>query len=37
MASDSGVYTCQAMISVDLTDMFTSDSDSQVTLTREYT
>ena len=35
MASDSGIYTCRAEITVDGTDMFTSDADSQVTLTGE--
>ena len=35
MASDSGIYTCQAVITVDGTDMFTSDDTSIVVLTGE--
>ena len=35
VASDSGIYTCRTVITVDETDMFTSDGDSQVTLTGE--
>ena len=35
MASDSGIYTCRAVITVNGTDNFTSDGDSQVTLTGE--
>ena len=35
VASDSGVYTCPVVITVDGTDMFTSDDTSRVILTGE--